>query len=420
MNNDPKGSSVGRTRLTGNLVAQYGLQAAKYIIPFLTLPYLARVLGADSYAVRAYVLSLMTFVNVFLDCGFNLSATKDVVQSRDEMKAVNRVVGSVMLSKAILILTGAIAVAALTWFLPILRDNALYTALAYCAVALNSLCPDFIYIGYERMGPLTTRYIASKTVCLLLTFLLIRSPNELILVPLLDIITSLIAFCWTWVGIKRRFGVRCAFVNPKSSLAALRKSILYFASNASSSVHNSFLTLIIGIAMADQSEVAYWSLMITAITAAQSLYSPIGNALYPHMLARKNMRLMERILLIAIPVVTLGCILFWFMSDLIMLVLGGSEYVGTGSLLQLLTPVLWFSFFGMLFGWPVLGSRNRVRQMTLSTATGALVAIVMSVTLCFAGVLDLWTAVAVRVLSEAVTCGMRAYHALPLILKDSG
>lgn len=76
----------GMRILAENLFSQYGLQVAKYIIPFLTLPYLARVLGADAYAIRAYVLSLMTFVQVFLDCGFNLSATKEVVTLRSNKK----------------------------------------------------------------------------------------------------------------------------------------------------------------------------------------------------------------------------------------------------------------------------------------------------------------------------------------------
>ena len=56
-NND---SSSGTKLFLTNLLSQYGLQLAKYIIPLLTLPYLARVLSLDGYGIRSYVLSAMT------------------------------------------------------------------------------------------------------------------------------------------------------------------------------------------------------------------------------------------------------------------------------------------------------------------------------------------------------------------------
>lgn len=405
----------GLRNLFENLVSQYGLQVAKYIIPFLTLPYLARVLGADGYAIRAYVLSLMTFVQVFLDCGFNLSATKKVVALRRDKKAVGKLVGDVLLAKFFLIAIGAVATLVITLVLPILQANVLYVALAYSAVAFNCLCPDFVFIGYEKMMPLTTRYVVSKMLCLVLTFLLIKSPEDLLLVPALDVLTSCVALVWTWVGMRKRFDIHCVLGSFRAALGTLKDSLLYFVSNASSSVHNSFLTLVIGVAVTNQAEIAYWSIMLTAISAVQSLFSPIGSALYPHMLTRKDAGLIRKLTLIALPVLTLGCAVFGLLADVIMFILGGNEYVVAAPLLQILTPVLWFSFFGMIYGWPVLGAFDKVKEMTVSTAVGAGFVIVSSLLLLFCQLLTIQTAVIVRVISEAIVCGMRSFHALPLI-----
>lgn len=407
----------GMRILAENLFSQYGLQVAKYIIPFLTLPYLARVLGADAYAIRAYVLSLMTFVQVFLDCGFNLSATKEVVTLRSNKKAVGKLVGDVLLAKFFLIAIGAAATFVITLALPILRANVLYVVLAYSAVAFNCLCPDFVFIGYEKMMPLTTRYVVSKLLCLVLTFLLIKSPKDLLLVPALDVLTSCVALVWTWVGMRKRFGVQCIFSNFKDAFGTLKDSLLYFVSNASSSVHNSFLTLVIGVAVTNQAEIAYWSVMLTAISAVQSLYSPIGSALYPHMLTRKDTSLIRKLTAIALPVLTLGCAAFALLANVVLFILGGDEYVIAAPLLQVLTPVLWFSFFGMLYGWPVLGAFDKVKEMTISTAFGAAFVIVSSLLLLFCHLLTIRTAVIVRVISEAIVCVMRSFHALPLISK---
>ena len=405
----------GMRSLVENLLSQYGLQVAKYIIPFLTLPYLARVLGADAYAIRAYVLSLMTFAQVFLDCGFNLSATKDVVECRDDLRAVGNIVGDVMVAKFLLIAIGAVAVFLITLILPILQDNAFYVALAYCAVVFNCLCPDFVFMGFEKMMPLTTRYVASKTLCLLLTFLLIKSPADLLLVPALDVLTSCVALLWTWVGMRRRFGVTCKFGSLKTALRTLKSSFFYFVTNVSSSVHNSFLTLVIGVAVVNQSEIAYWSVMLTAVSAVQSLYSPIGRVLYPHMLARRDSSFVRKLTFVALPVVTLGCVCFALLAELVLLILGGDEYVVAAPLLQILTPVLWFSFFGMLYGWPVLGAFDKVKEITLSASVGAAFLILTSLALLFLHALTIQTAVVLRVISEAIVCAMCAWSAFPIL-----
>ena len=78
-NND---SSSGTKLFLTNLLSQYGLQLAKYIIPLLTLPYLARVLSLDGYVILSYVLSAMTLMSVILEFGFMQSATKKIAENR--------------------------------------------------------------------------------------------------------------------------------------------------------------------------------------------------------------------------------------------------------------------------------------------------------------------------------------------------
>jgi PST family polysaccharide transporter len=65
----------------------------------------------------------------------------------------------------------------------------------------------------------------------------------------------------------------------------------------------------------------------------------------------------------------------------------------------------------------VLGAFDKVKEMTISTAFGAAFVIVSSLLLLFCHLLTIQTAVVVRVISEAIVCVMRSFHALPLISK---
>ena len=92
-----------------NTVWQYGLQIVKYLLPLITLPYLTRVLEPDGYAFYAYVVSFMTFAQVFIDFGFNLSGTKRIAKAHS-VDEENQVVGAVTEARLVLCVLAGFAI----------------------------------------------------------------------------------------------------------------------------------------------------------------------------------------------------------------------------------------------------------------------------------------------------------------------
>ena len=82
--------------LVKNFLALSSLQAINLILPFITLPYLTRVLGVSNYGVVVMVYSIMQLLSVVCDYGFNLSATKEISLSRNNISKVNTIFSSVL------------------------------------------------------------------------------------------------------------------------------------------------------------------------------------------------------------------------------------------------------------------------------------------------------------------------------------
>ena len=61
---------------------------AKMVFPFITLPYLTRILSTNTYGTVAYVKTVMTYMQIIVDFGFVLSATKDIVKVRNDKNIV--------------------------------------------------------------------------------------------------------------------------------------------------------------------------------------------------------------------------------------------------------------------------------------------------------------------------------------------
>ena len=107
---------------------------AKIVFPFVTLPYLTRVFTTDTYGTVAYVKTVMSYMQIVVDFGFVLSATKDIVKIKNNKQKMEYVIGDTMVARIIMGLIGFVILILLCLTLPILRNNILYTLLSYLVV----------------------------------------------------------------------------------------------------------------------------------------------------------------------------------------------------------------------------------------------------------------------------------------------
>lgn len=392
-----------------NTLWQYGLQILKYLFPLLLIPYLTRILGTEGYAVYAYVLSFMGVVQTIADFGFTLSGTKKVVDLRGDTAALSRLVGAITVARLMLLCGLFVCVMVVTRFIPIMAENTAYVIWAFFATAGRTVLPDFIFQGNERMGPLTTRYFASKGVQVALTILLVRGSGDLILVAVADVLSEIVDIAWSYRAQKRMFGVGIARPTFKESFEELRVSAIYCVSNVSSSLFSGFTTVIIGLAITSKTDIAFWSLTLTTVNAVQSLYTPIANSLYPHMIKNRDFGFARKLALVALPALILGTVAYCALSKPIMLVLGGPEYVGGAHVMWMISPIFIFSFYGILIGWPVLGAMGHVKELTVSTLFTGIVNVVSLLALYLAGLITLDVICVVRWGCDALLLLVRVF-----------
>lgn len=401
--------SNNHTAFYKNALWQYGLQAVKYLLPLITLPYLTRVLEPEGYAVYAYVVSFMTFAQTFVDFGFNLSGTKEVAAACDD-EELGAVVGSITQARILLCAVAGAGCAVIGFFIPIMRENALYASLAYLAVCGRSLAPDFLFQGKERMAPITLRYLVSKGASTALTFVFVHSAADLLWVPVLDILASAIALVWSFAAARKLFGLRISWAGGRRVARELATSGYYCLSNMASTAFSGLTTLIIGVSIPDPAQISYWSLAMTAVGAVQALYAPITNSLYPHMVVGGDFGFAKRLLKLSVPFILGGTALFFVIADPIVLILGGPEYLPGAYVLRIVSPVLVFSFYGMLIGWPVLGAMGRVKELTRTTVVSSLASVAALCAAAASGHASVALFALIRSGTEFLMCALRAYE----------
>lgn len=370
-----------------NTIMLYIMNIAKLVLPLLTLPYLTRVFSVDTYGTATYVKSIMTYMQLIIDFGFILSATKDVVMAKGNLKKIGRITGNVIVGKLVLSLLSLFLLLLMSLFIPILRENILFTFLSFVPIVLTTFLLDFLFRGLEKMNVITFRFLIMKGISTALTFIFVKNDHDLLLIPLLDILGTVIAIIWINSAIKK-MGVHLSFGNYKEIGLNLQESFNYFLSNIATTAFSALNTVVIGIALT-KSDVAYWSIVMQVVNAVHALYDPILDGIYPEMVRNKRVSLIKKVILIFTPLIISGCLFVFFGSGWILFIIGGVKYVKQAYLLKLTIPVLFLSFYSMLFGWPVLGALEKVKETTSTTIAASVIQILGLLFLLLTGKLSL-------------------------------
>lgn len=388
------------SKSASNISLLYIMNIAQMILPLVTLPYLARIFSISNYGAISYVKSIMVYANLIMQFGFLLSGTREIVEARGDLEKIGRIVGKITQAKLLLSLIAFIVLLILIISIPLLRHYPLFTILTFCPLFLDTFIFEYLFRGLEKMNVVTTRYLISKGLAVVLTFVFIKNNSDLNILPVLDILGSLVAVIWVNFEI-RKLKIKITFDNRKNVLAALRESSIYFISDMSGTAFNALNTVCVGIFLSTR-DVAFWGLIMQFVGAVQSLYYPVSDGIYPEMVKNHSIKLFSKILLIFTPLIIIGCAIVYFGASLIMFIVGGSKYTGAAYLLRVSVPLLFVLFYSILCGWPLLGAINKNKEVTFTTILGAIFQILGLIILILTHNFTLITILVLRTLSEAV------------------
>lgn len=394
-------------RLLNNTIMMYLMTVAKLVIPLISLPYLTRVLSIDCYGSVSFVKSLMNYFQILMDFGFLLSATKDIMGYLKKGEVPNKIIGDSLYAQVLLAVIAIIGGIVCLFCFEILKGFELYTILSLINVLLSIFLFEYVFKAYEQMGKIALRYTLMKLIALVLTLIFIKSDKDVLLIPIFDILASLVAIVLVAIQIKK-LGIKIDFDirRIKDAWKSLKNSFVYFISNFATTAFGALNTVIIGIALST-SDVAYWSVAMQLVSVVQALYNPIITSAYPVMLRTKNLRTVHRIMLIYMPLIFIGCGLILLLGDWAVTLVFTENYIMSATLFKYLIPLLIFSFPAMLYGWPCLDCINQTKATTLSTIISAVVQVVGLGFIALIGQFNLLSLVLVRNLTEMTLCAIR-------------
>ena len=119
-------AALCRGQFAENAIALYGVTIANSILPLLTVPHLARVLGPGAWGMVLFAQTVAAWPAMLVEFGFVYSATREVARHAGDSEKLREIVSEVMACKVGLSILGA-ATGVVFWFVvPEFREQPLF------------------------------------------------------------------------------------------------------------------------------------------------------------------------------------------------------------------------------------------------------------------------------------------------------
>lgn len=232
--------------LAGNFMWLSLLQVAGYVFPLITMPYLARVIGVEGFGKIAFAAAIMVWIQTIADWGFNLTATRDVAQNRDNPQKVSEIFSNVLWARCALMLLSFIVLVLLILAVPKFRENSSIILVTFLMVPGHIFFPDWFFQAIEKMRYITILNVLMKLIFTIAVFIFIKQPEDYILQPLFTslgyVISGLIALYY----ILGKWGIHLTTPNWRNIKQTIKGSTDVFINNLMPNLYNSFSTMLLG------------------------------------------------------------------------------------------------------------------------------------------------------------------------------
>ncbi len=264
-----------------NALLLYTIQFSSYLLPLITLPYLARVLSPERLGLVAFSQSFVWYFIVLTEYGFSLTATREIAVHREDRERVNRIFSSVMVARALLTLLGLLIMLALIFSIPRIRAHWELFLAAFLMVVGYALFPVWLFQGFQQMGPVALRDFLAKLIATGSLFLLVRDDRDYLMAALTQSGGMVLAGIIGLAMVRTSLGVQFRWPEWNDVREAFRTGWPVFVSMAATTLTAPTNVVIVGL-RSSAAEVAYFSNAQRLIVPMRGLVGSVVTAVYPH------------------------------------------------------------------------------------------------------------------------------------------
>lgn len=305
-----------------NIAYLYVIQLLRLCLPLALLSILTKTLTSAQYSVYIYTLSSAAFLSIFVEYGFNVSATRRITTSVDK-ESIREIILQTQAARWILTWITVLFFLWVFFISNVFSNNYDWALTAWLLGVMTGLTPTYYYQAISQLRIVAVLEVFSGSVIFIVVFLFVEEANDFSILS----ITMIISRFFIWQILERRMCKKYeltiqSFFCVREGMHALKDGWKIFLVQASASLYTTFNVILLG-GVSSSYAVAVYGSCDRVIRAGLSFVTQATSAIFPHLNALKmqDVKKLRKAQKISLSVFALGSILcfpiIWFLAPVI-------------------------------------------------------------------------------------------------------
>lgn len=365
-----------------NYIYNVGYQLLQFVVPLLTAPYLARVLGAEGVGIYSYTNSIASYFVLFGMLGITNHGSRAIAMVRDDSSARNQMFCKIYNIQKV---SAGIVLAVYLLYILLFADKYRWYSVLQIFYVLSALFDiTWLFNGIENFKITTIRNCAVKLISVCAIFAFVRNSSDVWIYVTIMSGSFLISQLIMWTQIRKYISfVKVPF---RASVEELKPIFTLFVPIIAYTIYRIMDKIMLGSITGDMVQMGWYENAEKIISIPVGLITALGTVMLPRMsnlaaLNEKN----KQIELITTSFVFSTLIAFSTAMGLIATgnlfapLFFGEEFFGCGELIILLSLTIPFVAWANVVRTQYLIPTKNDRVYLLSTSVGAILNLVFNI-----------------------------------------
>lgn len=347
-------------KLFENIISLVSLKGTEYILGFILLPYLVRVLGVDKFGAIAFMQGIVQYCIILVDYGFNLTGPRDIAKEKSTSQIAfifSNIMGAKLLLFILICCLSRMFIMLLS-YMNIYFNERLYWVVFLLALG-NLIFPVWFFQGIQQMRYITIVNVMARSITVLLVFLFVKGPSDYLLAALFQSTTLILAGLFSYFIIIKNFN----YILVRPTISGIMKTFKtgwhIFLSTIAINLYTTTNIVLLGF-FTNETVVGYFSTANKLIDSVKGIMFTINQAVYPYASQKlKNNKkefwpFIKKYAKVYIGSTSAGSLMLVIFAPWIILLLFGDEYKNSIVILQILSISLPIISISNIFGIQIL------------------------------------------------------------------
>lgn len=371
-------------KIKTNFIYSSILTVSNFVFPFLTFPYILRVLGVNNVGIYNWVGGIVQYFILFSMMGIAIVGIREIAKAKNNSEQLSKTFSSLLILTVVTTIISLVVLFILMIFVPKFAE---YRSMFYIGAAnifVNLFLVEWFFKGIENFKYITVRSIIVKSVYVISVFVFIKNKEDYVTYYLITVAAVVLNALFNWIYCRKfvHFTITNINLRPFIKPFLILGSYLLF-----NSMYSTFNVAYLGF-VGGNKEVGYYTTATKLYGILLALFSAFTGVMLPRMsalVAENNYPEINRLISKSFDILYTFCfptiIFFMFFTPEIVRIIAGAGYEGSILPMRIVLPLMLIIGTEEILIIQLLMPLNKDKAIFINSLVGAIVGVILAIVL---------------------------------------